>query len=77
MLKIKDGINLKELEKYGYYKASMYGQPAYIKDLKYNDNLAIIINTRELFLDSWESSDKYLLEEADDLIKAGLVEKVE
>ena len=77
MLKIKDNVDLKELEKYGYYKASMYGQPAYIKDLKYNDNLAIIIETRELFLDGWESSNKYLLKEADDLIKDDFVEKVE
>ena len=77
MLKIKDNVDLKELEKYGYYLASMYGQPAYIKDLKYNDNLAVIIDTKKLFLDTYEYNDKYLLEEADDLIKADLVEKVE
>ena len=76
MLKIKQEIDLKELEKYDYYLASMYGQPAYIKDLKYNDNLVVIIDTRKVFLDTYEYSDEYLLEVADDLIKDDLVEKV-
>ncbi len=77
MLKIKDNVDLKELEKFGYYKASMYGQPAYIKDSEYNDTLAIIIETRKLFLDTWGCiNEKYLLKVADDLIKADLVEKV-
>lgn len=78
MLKIKDNIDLKELKKFGYYKASMYGQSSYNKDLKDNDTLAIIIDTRKLFLDTWGCiNDKYLLKVADDLIKADLVEKVE
>ena len=76
MLKIKDNVDLKELEKYGYYKASMYGQPSYNKDLEDNDTLAIIIETRKLFLDTWGCiNEKYLLKVADDLIKADLVEK--
>ena len=79
MLKIKDSVDLKELEKYGYYKSSMYGQSSYNKDLEDNDTLAIIIETRKLFLDTWEciNEKKYLLKVADDLIKADLVEKVE
>jgi len=78
MLKIKDNINLKELEKFGYYKASIYGQPSYNKDLEDNDTLAIIIDTRKLFLDTWGCiNEKYLLKVADDLIKADLVEKVD
>ena len=77
MLKIKDNVDLKELEKFGYYKASMYGQPSYNKDLEDNDTLAIIIETRKLFLDTWGCiNEKYLLKVADDLIKADLVEKV-
>ena len=77
MLKIKDNVDLKELEKYGYYKASMYGQPSYNKDLEDNDILAIIIDTRKLFLDTWGCiNEKYLLKVADDLIKADLVERV-
>ncbi len=79
MLKIKDNIDLKELEKFGYYKASMYGQPSYNKDLEYdNDTISVIIDTRKLFLDTWGCiNDKYLLKVVDDLIKADLVEKVD
>lgn len=56
----------------------MYGQPSYNKDLEDNDTLAIIIETRKLFLDNWGCiNEKYLLKAADDLIKADLVEKVE
>ena len=77
MLKIKDNVNLKELEKFGYYKSSMYGQPSYNKDLEDNDTLAIIIETKKLFLDTWGCiNEKYLLKVADDLIKSDLVEKV-
>lgn len=77
MLKIKDNIDLKELEKYGYSKSSMYGIPSYSKDLEYDgDTLTIFIDTRTLFLDTWEYNEKYLLEEADDLIKADLVENI-
>lgn len=77
MLKIRDDINLKELEKYGYSKSSMYGELSYNKDLEDGDTLAIIIDTRTLFLDAWEYNEKYLLEVADDLIKADMVEKID
>lgn len=78
MLKIKDSVDLKELEKYGYYKSSMYGQSSYNKDLEDNDTLAIIIETRKLFLDTWGCiNEKYLLKVADELIKADMVVKID
>lgn len=76
MLKIKDNIDLKELEKYGFRKSSMYSLASYNKDLEDGDTLSVIIDDRKLFLDTWEYSDNYLLEVAKDLIKDGLVEKV-
>lgn len=76
MLKIKDNVNLKELEKYGFKKSSIYSSASYNKDLEDGDTLSVIIDDRKLFLDTWEYSDNYLLEVAKDLIKADLVEKV-
>ena len=77
MLKIKDNIDLKELEKYGFRKSSMYSSASYNKDLEDGDTLSVIIDDRKLFLDTWEYSDNYLLEVTKDLRKDGLVEKVE
>ena len=77
MLKIKDNVDLKELEKYGFSKSSMYSSASYNKDLEDGDTLSVIIDNRKLFLDTWEYSDNYLLEVTKDLRKDGLVEKVE
>ena len=77
MLKIRDDIDLKELEKYGFRKSSMYSSASYNKDLEDGDTLSVIIDNRKLFLDTWEYSDNYLLEVTKDLRKDGLVEKME
>ena len=77
MLKIKDNVDLKELEKYGfkrkYYNASKNLVLEYeLKDHphKYQD-IAFDIPTKELLLCNWGSDVMY------DLIKDGLVEKVD
>lgn len=77
MLKIKDNVDLKELEKYGFELSSMYGRDAYNKFLIDGDILSVFIDNRKLYLDAWETSEEYLLYVADDLIKANLIEKVD
>ena len=77
MLKIRDDIDLKELEKYGFELSSMYGRDAYNKFLIDGDILSVFIDNRKLYLDAWETSEEYLLYVADDLIKADLIEKVD
>ena len=77
MLKIRDDIDLKELEKYGFELSSMYGSDAYNKFLIDGDILSVFIDNRKLYLDAWEASEEYLLYVADDLIKADLIEKVD
>ena len=81
MLKIKDNVDLKELEKFGYYLGQDDGcHKAYIKDLEYNDYIAIyddrtiLIDVEDFCGSSWEEFEEKLLQ---DLIKADLVEKVE
>jgi len=77
MLKIKDDVDLKELEKFGYRLGLDDGcHEAYIKDLEYNDYIAIY-KDRTIFIDiedfcgsDWK---KFQNEKLDDLIKAGLV----
>ena len=76
MLKIRDDIDLKELEKYGFELSSMYGSDAYNKFLIDGDILSVFIDNRKLYLDAWEASEEYLLYVADDLIKADLIEKI-
>ena len=77
MLKVKDSVDLKELEKYGFELSSMYGSDAYNKFLIDGDILSVFIDNRKLYLDAWETSEEYLLYVADDLIKANLIEKVD
>ena len=88
MLKIKDNVDLKELEKYGF-KQDEYGD--YYKDLEIKEyfanrveHLAIMIdgyNKRHLRRIGYIVDEKYCFDiELDilyDLIKANLVEKVE
>lgn len=76
MLKIKDNIDLDILLKYGYEKANKEYRKCL--GLYYdNDDIVIDIKTREIYLDSYEISKKYLLEVIKDLIQAYLVEVVE
>lgn len=78
MLKIKDNVDLKELEKYGFEK-DMTG--TYCKDdiLAY-ERVNIFVNNDRTFFIEWgwyvmhnEEQERFL----QDLIKADLVEKVE
>ena len=79
MLKIKDNIDLKELEKYGF-DFDKYDYYYDFKPYKENDGSYLLVrqDTKELYIDYVE------LEHIDkavsilyDLIKADLVEKVE
>lgn len=80
MLRIKEGIDLKELEKFGYRLGIDDScHEAYIKDLEYNDYIAIY-EDRTIFIDvedfcgsSWERFEKELL---NDLFLADMVERI-
>ena len=84
MLKIKDNIDLKELEKFGFVENENY--PNYVKDLIYNpsysDTLTVDKNTRiiERTICSANTGAKTCKRVAtsvvQDLIKADMVEKV-
>ncbi len=79
MLKLKDNVDLKELEKFGFYKDSTDGK--YFNDTgSYCDErVSIFVNEDRTFFIEWgyyvmygEEQERFLI----DLIKAGLVEKV-
>ena len=74
MLKIRDDVDLKELEKYGLYKEKVYW--GYV----YTDK-NIDINTKDRTIDTWDYLECTDLDEYNDilydLIKDGLVEKVD
>ena len=76
MLKIKDNVDLKELEKYGF----LYKEP--VDDLWYSyyftpdDSLVINYSDREIDFDKEEINEE-TFNTLYDLIKAGLVEKIE
>lgn len=80
MLRIKEGIDLKELEKLGYRLGIDDScHEAYIKDLEYNDYIAIY-EDRTIFIDvedfcgsSWEKFEEELL---NDLFLADMVERI-
>ena len=72
MLKIKDNVDLKELEKYGLYKTKAYRSYVYTdKNIGVEENRTI---------NTWDYLECTDLDEYNDvlydLIKAGLVEKV-
>ena len=67
MLKIKDNINLKELEKYGFKK---YYNAYVLKSEYKKQDLVFDFKTRKLCFCNWGYDILY------DLIKADLVEKV-
>lgn len=88
MLKIKDNVDLKELEKFGYEvyedwwnrgyyeKGDIKGKYIYYKPVDLYKSIEIEIDTRKIF-ESYddmyrEVEEKYI----NDLIKADLVEKV-
>lgn len=79
--KLKENVDFNQLEQFGYRLGQDDGcHEAYIKDLEYNDYIAIY-EDRTIFLDIEDfcgSSWKQFVEEMlADLIKANLVEKVE
>lgn len=86
MLKIKDNVDLKELEKFGFHQAQKYAYGYYFRKLGYQCQIAICRDRfnkmdRQIFLDCYpEESDDCLDEYVSilfDLIQAGLVEKVD
>ena len=76
MLKIKDNVDLNELEKYGFNCINEQKKFYDIKINRYHDNEEINIYDREIniSLDGWETKNLDILY---DLIKADLVEKVD
>lgn len=86
MLKIKDDVDLKELEKFGFEIKPVTG--AYRKELKssYMDNCYIEVQRSRRILVETKIKDRYIgnlketntsdLDTLYDLIQAGLVEKV-
>ena len=79
MLKIRDNVNLKELEKYGFSTKSLYGW--YEKEIYYNwnDKMYIYIkkDTHIIQVSTYDGYDVNLDDTLYDLIKADLVEKAE
>lgn len=87
MLKIKDNVDLKELEKYGFVDDEIYRRKVKIKTMmtkeKWNSEIVgidLITKQLQLFIDdeyyeNYTQSDT--LDFIYDLIKADLVEKVE
>ena len=79
MLKIKDDVDLKELEQYGFMKAVMYArgtQEAYVQNVTFG-RIVIFENDRGIYLEPVEDCVRYNDELCViyDLIKAGLVVK--
>ena len=79
MLKIKDSVDLKELEKYGFSAKILYGW--YEKEIYYNwnDKMYIYIekDTHIIQVSTYDGYDVNLDGTLYDLIKADLVEKVD
>ena len=87
MLRIKDNVDLKELEKYGFVNDEIYGRKVKIKKMmtkeKWNSEIVeidLITGQLQIFIDdeyyeSYTQSDT--LDFIYDLIKADLVVKVE
>lgn len=81
MLKIKDNIDLKELEKFGFEKFFKYYDTNGIKEIIGTTHITVDSSTNELivFYSAIEDCSVALDNVTDllfDLIKAGLVEKV-
>ena len=81
MLKIKDSVDLKKLEKFGFEKHSFTN--CYVKNIsdKYDENTLLIKkDNKEIIIQHYQneygSTDICNLDILYDLIQAGLVEKV-
>lgn len=87
MLKIKDNVDLKELEKYGFVDDKIYGRKVKVKKMmtkeKWNAEIVeidLITGQLQIFVDdeyyeTYTNSDT--LDFIYDLIKDGLVEKID
>ena len=76
MIKIKDNVDLKELEKYGFTIVFYW----YKKEIKFYDTgISYYVNkdTKQIQIATYEGYDTYLDNTLYDLIKDDLVEKVE
>lgn len=75
MLKIKESVDLKELEKFGFEKANEPNEHViYIK--KYSHNLIYFYDDKEMYFEI-DEYDEDIVNVLYDLIKADMVEKVE
>lgn len=75
MLKIKDDVNLKELEKFGFHYNNDIGQ--YVLNL-INEPLTINVWNRKINIYDYKTLTENILSNTlYDLITAGLVEKIE
>lgn len=79
MLKIKDNVDLKEFEKFGYLYYDLY--KCYYKPISESDCDLVIDKNRIIYHSNYSTADmnacaKELAVEIFDLIQAGLVEKV-
>ena len=77
MLKIRDEVDLKELEKYGFINCDYYYLYEEKNDGWSNDDITIYVSSREKHKHYEDFSNDYLQYIIDDLIKADLVEKVD
>ena len=89
MLKIKDEVDLKELEKFGFKRDQDHNIVFYTKDKIYDDNMThsdLIVYDKDRIIKtnlykkeilSYPGFDINLDNTIYDLIKAGLVEKIE
>ena len=85
MLKVKDNIDLKELEKYGFELSGNYGaiKRFYDKQFGFEEDTLLVVEFRVIWLienGAKESNERYFgnpqLDTLYDLIKADLIEKV-
>lgn len=77
MLKIKDGLDLKELEKFGFSK-NFIGYKFYIKDCDYFSSIYILNKSKQIIFSGGinEQMGEIMFEKLFDLIQAGYIEKV-
>ena len=77
MLKIKDNVDLKELEKYGFNNKYYVDEYVYSKELiigtHYKEEIVVWVKDREIQV----ANSIRILNTLYDLIKDGIVEKVE
>jgi len=86
MLKIKDDVDLKELEKFGFKHDSIFGVEMYIKSKPHKkeandhiiDRVFVYEDNRRIVTDIYSSNTHRLQTDIlSDLIQAGLIEQVE